>query len=203
MTHSDEDYIQPPAEPVADPGRCECGRWLGTMSRQLSDALAENDRLARDFNFECERRQALRMTDKKEPLAEPSILAVPIDGTMEQGNGSLPSMTKVYAESFEAVCAERDALRAEVDSLPAKWLEDSSLKTWFPLTAEEIDRLRAKLAELEDADLVTERTIADLEAKLAEREAEIELLRAWMNGDGKRLGELMTLKSEFDGKGTA
>jgi len=36
---------QPSAEPVADHGRCECGRWLGTMSRRLSDALATIERL--------------------------------------------------------------------------------------------------------------------------------------------------------------
>jgi hypothetical protein len=34
-------------------------------------------------------------------------------------------------------------------TLPANWHEDSGLATWFPLVAEEIERLRARIAELE------------------------------------------------------
>jgi hypothetical protein len=39
-------------------------------------------------------------------------------------------------------------LEAELATLPAVWREDSSLETWFPLTAEELKRLRAELARL-------------------------------------------------------
>ncbi|WJM80546.1 hypothetical protein [Pectobacterium brasiliense] len=38
-------------------------------------------------------------------------------------------------------------LEAQLASLPADWSKDSSLETWFPLSAEHIDRLEAQLAE--------------------------------------------------------
>jgi type II secretory pathway component PulM len=42
--------------------------------------------------------------------------------------------------------ARANAAEEKLSHYPAIWREDSSLKTWFPFTAEEIDRLRAELA---------------------------------------------------------
>ncbi|MCW2485972.1 hypothetical protein J5069_08695 [Candidatus Symbiopectobacterium sp. NZEC127] len=47
-----------------------------------------------------------------------------------------------------SIIAEVKALRAQLASLPADWSKDSSLETWFPLSAEHIARLEAQLAEL-------------------------------------------------------
>lgn len=55
----------------------------------------------------------------------------------------------------QAVLKERDealaklaAIESELSSLPAKWSEDSSLETWFPLTSEELESLREEVSEL-------------------------------------------------------
>jgi len=48
-------------------------------------------------------------------------------------------------------------------TLPANWHEDSSLATWFPITAEEIKRLRARIAELEKALREVREHVRDLE----------------------------------------
>jgi hypothetical protein len=53
-------------------------------------------------------------------------------------------------------------LEQERDRLPAKWFEDSSLQTWFPLTAEELERTRAQLQAVQN---------------------ELEELRAWRDSD--------------------
>jgi hypothetical protein len=39
-------------------------------------------------------------------------------------------------------------LKEKLNRYPADWWQDSSLKTWFPFTAEEMDRLKAELASL-------------------------------------------------------
>lgn len=44
--------------------------------------------------------------------------------------------------------AEIERLEKELASLPAKWSQDSSLETWFPLTSEELENLRKEVAEL-------------------------------------------------------
>jgi hypothetical protein len=55
------------------------------------------------------------------------------------------SEMEAYAAS---VVAERDAkiarLESYVESLPANWHEDSSLETWFPITAEELVNLKGQ-----------------------------------------------------------
>lgn len=42
-------------------------------------------------------------------------------------------------------------LEAERDRLPANWFEDSSLETWFPLTADELARTKASNTRLREA----------------------------------------------------
>ena|ERR1700722_12606024 len=57
-----------------------------------------------------------------------------------------------YARAEKAE-KERDTALEQLNRLPANWFEDSSLETWFPITDEEIRRLKAErdaaLAEVE------------------------------------------------------
>jgi len=53
---------------------------------------------------------------------------------------------------LNAACENRQALQDQIDragNLPANWKEDSSIETWFPLTAEEFTRTKAKLQTAE------------------------------------------------------
>jgi len=52
-------------------------------------------------------------------------------------------------EEVAALLTEIKALREYKAKLPADWFEDSSLKTWFPFPAEEVERLREKVKEYE------------------------------------------------------
>jgi hypothetical protein len=77
----------------------------------------------------------------------------------EQMSGRrLPKTTRAqddeYAKIQERIAAklENEAARillfaAYVSSMPADWLVDSSLETWFPFTAEELGSLKTKVAE--------------------------------------------------------
>jgi hypothetical protein len=52
---------------------------------------------------------------------------------------------------LHAASDNRRALQDQMDragNLPANWKEDSSLETWFPLTAEELERTKSENAEL-------------------------------------------------------
>jgi hypothetical protein len=52
---------------------------------------------------------------------------------------------------LNAACENRQALQDQLDragNLPANWKDDSSLETWFPLTAEELRRKDAELSLL-------------------------------------------------------
>lgn len=44
-----------------------------------------------------------------------------------------------------------DAQAAQLAAYPADWREDSSLETWFPLTAEQLKAQTADIARLRDA----------------------------------------------------
>lgn len=54
-----------------------------------------------------------------------------------------------------SILAELEMLRRKVEALPGDWLEDSSLETWFPLTAQKLEELRAEVERLraENAEL--------------------------------------------------
>ena len=80
-----------------------------------------------------------------------------LDRAMDEAN-KLRELARQLERELAAAEAERDALRAKLDELPADWNDDSSLKTWFPLSAEilvrlqaERDALRALLAEVTEA----------------------------------------------------
>ena len=66
--------------------------------------------------------------------------------------------------------SDYDALAAKLAILPADWEIDCSLKTWFPLTAEELERLRSEIAgyKVFQGELFAERD--DLRKRLAEVE---------------------------------
>ena len=52
--------------------------------------------------------------------------------------------------SFEIgakILEELGAAEAKLALLPADWQQDSSLQTWFPFTAEELDGVKAKVRE--------------------------------------------------------
>ena len=48
-----------------------------------------------------------------------------------------------------ALRSELAALKAREDRLPADWFTDSSLETWFPLTAEELHRAKERINDLQ------------------------------------------------------
>jgi hypothetical protein len=75
------------------------------------------------------------------------MYAVMVD-PLEQGDLKVAEMCEVL---LGAACENRQALQDQIDragNLPANWKEDSSLETWFPLTAEELARTKAELATL-------------------------------------------------------
>ncbi len=53
-------------------------------------------------------------------------------------------------EAIPYLLSKVKELEAERDRLPANWCQDSSLETWFPITAEEIVRLKSQLAAAEE-----------------------------------------------------
>lgn len=53
-----------------------------------------------------------------------------------------------HAKALAAKDAEIAELKSKLASLPADWNTDSSLETWFPYSAEEIERLRSDVAKL-------------------------------------------------------
>lgn len=58
-------------------------------------------------------------------------------------------------DQLAALKEENERLKKQIEhdshatELGNTWLRDSSLETWFPYTREEIDSLKAKIAELE------------------------------------------------------
>jgi hypothetical protein len=65
--------------------------------------------------------------------------------------------------------SQRDEARRKVERLPADWFEDSSLETWFPLTAETLKKQESELTSLKST--------------LAETDKENELLRGKLSSD--------------------
>lgn len=47
------------------------------------------------------------------------------------------TLTPTGEERLSALEVENAALRAELDAQPARWSQDSSLETWFPMTAQD------------------------------------------------------------------
>lgn len=61
-------------------------------------------------------------------------------GTMDSG-GVTP-----WGEAIDLPCPHCTAKWDDLVAIGASWRRDSSLERWFPMTAEEIDRLRVQLA---------------------------------------------------------
>ncbi|WP_422121296.1 hypothetical protein [Pectobacterium brasiliense] len=67
-----------------------------------------------------------------------------LKNTHAQNKNAIASTHLADAKALEELLS----LRAQLANLPADWSKDSSLETWFPLSAEHIARLEAQLAEL-------------------------------------------------------
>src|SRR5690606_9397861 len=64
-----------------------------------------------------------------------------------------PDTIRALLEERDQLAAALAAAQQRIACLPADWREDSSLETWFPITAEEIESLRTENARLrEDAE---------------------------------------------------
>lgn len=80
-------------------------------------------------------------------LTDQKLAAITAGAEYGKQNDGHPETREFFRLAFEAF-TELKALRAQLASLPADWSKDSSLETWFPLSAEHIARLEAQLAEL-------------------------------------------------------
>lgn len=80
------------------------------------------------------------MSSPSEPLHEKCVHCREAKASHEQGKcpGKEASTSYQTAQDY-------------IDYLPANWCEDSSLETWFPLTAEELKRTKAEKDALEGA----------------------------------------------------
>lgn len=70
----------------------------------------------------------------------------------------------------EMICALTEIsriLEANIEYLPADWLEDSSLETWFPLTAEELKRVKRERDTLQSQKEAGRDEYEKLESKLS------------------------------------
>lgn len=70
---------------------------------------------------------------------------------------------------------DREKLNRSPANFPADWNQDSSLETWFPLTAEELSAARLKIEQLEAQ-------VAKLKADLASTEESLEAQQAKYDG---------------------
>ena len=61
---------------------------------------------------------------------------------------------------------DREKLNRAPFNWPADWNKDSSLETWFPLTAEELERIKSENARLTEALRVKEEEMEHLENTL-------------------------------------
>jgi hypothetical protein len=75
--------------------------------------------------------------------------------------------------------AEVASLQRRLNALPADWLEDSSLETWFPMTAAELAELRARLSESEQSRELTCQAGHILADQIRTLKSDIEGFRKW------------------------
>jgi chromosome segregation ATPase len=61
---------------------------------------------------------------------------------------ALDSALTALKGDYERLEEKNAKLTEELAAYPADWLTDSSLKTWFPLTAEEVEKLKAEIQKL-------------------------------------------------------
>lgn len=104
----------------------------------------------------------LKLSEELEEMSASGDFGVALDGVHER---------------VAALEIERDALKAELDRLPAKWSEDSSLKTWFPITCDYLDSLRAEMDELKAKLKSTESRLHEVAVGCANAEFELEAAR--------------------------
>lgn len=68
--------------------------------------------------------------------------------TFEQVISGLRALEQFWVKPFDDERKLREAAEAELSALPAKWSEDSSLETWFPITSEILAKLNVELYAL-------------------------------------------------------
>lgn len=116
----------------------------------------------------------------------PYELAMGDDLSRKQFYSRAQAVLKGRDEALEKLAA----MEAELSSLPAKWSEDSSLKTWFPITSDELESLREEVAELrayKEAAEKQEPAPAHKPARITEQDAR-EIVEDYLGFcDGKQL----------------
>lgn len=122
----------------------------GTVERlQAEVAAARNTLAAKEREIERLKAQFAEHTKAVGKFLS-DMYATLID-PLEQETMKVDDMCQVL---LHAASDNRQALQDQIDragNLPANWKEDSSLETWFPLTAEELKRANSELAALRAA----------------------------------------------------
>lgn len=125
-------------------------KWKGAFPAKQSDDHTEEVMLG-DVKYK------IRLADTGECFSLGNI----IDAAFTRGSEN----------ELAKIDSEMAALRAKLESLPADWTTDSSLKTWFPFTADTLDKLegenRSLRAEVEQlrskpADRITEQDAREI-----------------------------------------
>lgn len=81
--------------------------------------------------------------------------------------------TDAALAQLTAILEENQRLKDYIASLPANWDEDSSLETWFPLTAEELKRTKAENQRLAKENIELEEILEGERSKVADGVAAI------------------------------
>jgi hypothetical protein len=97
---------------------------------------------------------------------------------LEQEIGNLRSQLENGEQMYIAMRDRCAKVEAKMDALPADWQQDSSLETWFPLTAEELGIRKHDQRVLRYAveQLISERDgdIGNIDDTLVESEMEVQ-----------------------------
>lgn len=107
------------------------------------------------------------------------------------------------AESLHSQAADRlEALQNKLDSLPADWLEDSSLETWFPITAEQFISQAQRIAELEESQENTLNLLEASQGRIRRQEIEAHELHSTNTSLKDKVRELISQRDHFQSEAT-
>jgi hypothetical protein len=104
----------------------------------------------------------------------------------ERIHGCLDDVNEALGEE-DNLQYELSELRAKLGNQPAKWTEDSSLETWFPLTAKELTRTKDELAALRES-----------HRELMVNNERLMAYRQWLRGGFREIANRKLTKTQED-----